>query len=292
MAHSKRVRFQIAQDDIASYFDELPSKVLRFSGLSRILEQNRDFWRIGGTTGEFIAFLMDAGNLFKYDFKFLSRKEVRYVWNTATDFEIIQSIGPQGYFTHLAAMYLHGLTLQVPSTIYLNTEQTKKKSHPGSLSQQRIDFALSRPCRTSNSVCEFENRRICLLSGMHTGNRGVVTISGDFGKDIRVTDIERTLIDMTVRPVYAGGVHSVLEAYRSAVGKVSMNRLIAMLSKMEYVYPYHQAIGFCMERAGGYSDVQLSLLDRFPMEFDFYLAHDMGKTDYSERWRLHYPKGL
>jgi len=34
------------------------------------------------------------------------------------------------------------------------------------------------------------------------------------------------------------------------------------------------------------------VLRRFPMEFDFYLANQMGPTEYVKPWRLHIPKGL
>lgn len=59
-----------------------------------------------------------------------------------------------------------------------------------------------------------------------------------------MTKLERTLIDIAVRPNYAGGVHHVLEAYAAAKSRVSVNVLLATLQKMEYVYPYHQVIGF------------------------------------------------
>lgn len=285
-------RLQIAEDDIGEFLTSDPRNAFRLSDLSRILDQNRGDWRLTCKIGELLQYLLDTGKMTEHVFQFPNQKETRYLWGHATDFEIIQSLNVNGYYSHFSALYLHGLTQQSPATIYFNVEQTKKPSSTAKLAQDRIDLAFNRPCRVSNNISEFHDYRVCLLSGMNTERQGTTEVSGEWGRNIRVTDIERTLIDMTVRPIYAGGVHSVLEAYRSAIGKVSVNRLVAMLSKLGYVYPYHQAIGFCMERAGGYTDVQLSLLDRFQIEFDFYLAHDMRETDYSERWRLHYPKGL
>ncbi len=59
-----------------------------------------------------------------------------------------------------------------------------------------------------------------------------------------------------------------------------------------YTYPYHQAIGFYLERSGGYSQSQLDLLRQFDIQYDFYLAHQMKEMDYNEKWRLFIPKGF
>ena len=64
-----------------------------------------------------------------------------------------------------------------------------------------------------------------------------------------------------------------------------------MLKKLDYVYPYHQAIGFYMERAG-YKPAQLERLRSMGLDFDFYLTHGMREPEYSKEWRLYHPRGL
>jgi hypothetical protein len=67
---------------------------------------------------------------------------------------------------------------------------------------------------------------------------------------------------------------------------------VAFLRKLKYVYPYHQAIGFYLERSGAYKQKTMDLLRQFERKFDFYLTHGMVDRVYSERWRLFYPKGF
>jgi len=138
----------------------------------------------------------------------------------------------------------------------------------------------------------YERQRIYLLNGKHTGNLGVIDSVGPNGQNIRVTDVERTLIDIVVRPMYSGGVAQVLEAFRLARERVSVNKLVGMLKKIDYLDPYHQAIGFCLEKAGGYRDSQIALLKEIEQAYDFYLTYQMKDKDYSSRWRLFFPKGF
>jgi hypothetical protein len=72
---------------------------------------------------------------------------------------------------------------------------------------------------------------------------------------------------------------------------MSIDQLIATLSKLDYVYPYHQAIGFLMQKAG-YPERSYSKLRDLGLNHDFYLAHALQQPEYSEEWRLFYPTDL
>ncbi len=289
-------RLQIAKPDILRHFEDLPSKILKPTQLKRILAEQRGFWRLAQSTNTkaFTEFLVDAGKLQELHFPFPYRPETRYVWGRVPLLEIIGSLKEDGYFTHYTAMRLHGLTEQLPKTIYLNHEQ-RPHAQSGELAQRSIDIAFKAKPRISNNMIEFGDVRICLVNGMHTGALGVVEEEAVYDDNqsarVRVTNIERTLIDITVRPVYAGGVAEVLKAFLQARERASVNRVAAMLQKLNYLYPYHQAIGFYLQRAG-YSAAAVDLMRQFPMEFDFYLTHQMGKTDYVPDWRLHIPQGF
>ena len=57
------------------------------------------------------------------------------------------------------------------------------------------------------------------------------------------------------------------------------------------MYPYHQTIGFYLQRAG-YEESRWRRLKDLGLKFDFYLAHGLRDPEYDAEWRLFFPKGL
>ena len=291
-----RTRFQIAKPDIVRFFDELPTRIHRQSDIAGYLTKQRAFWRLSQdtTTRKFIKLLIEAGRLAEIDFPFPPpyKREVRYVWGSVSIYEVMQTIKPECYFSYYTAVKFHGLTEQLPKTTYLTVEQFNSSISKGEMSQAAIDRAFHGNPRTSTNTAESKDFRICIVAGRNTGKLGVIeqVVVPDVGP-LRLTNLERTLIDITVRPVYAGGVFEVAKAFELAKDKLSVNALTAMLKKLKYTYPYHQAIGFYLERAG-YKSSLIDLLRKLPMDFDFYLTHQKGETDYVKAWRLFVPKGF
>jgi len=241
----------------------------------------------------FIDFLITQKQLEKVVLNFPSRKETRYIYGEVSPFELAKDIRKPSYFSHYTALFLHDLTEQIPKTIYVNQEQSPKPPSSSGLEQKRIDFAFQRAPRQTKNKAKYKDTTIVLLSGKFTGELGVSAFLFDSSQEkTRTTNLERTIIDICVRPFYSGGIFEVAKAYALAKNKISVEKVIGILKELNYVYPYHQAIGFLMEKAG-YSKKSLELIqNEFQYEFDFYLTHQIKKPEYSQKWRLFYPRGF
>ena len=250
-----RSRLQIAKSDILAYFEALPP-VIKHKQMMGFLAKERAGWRLAQRTTirDFIVFLKKQGKLKEHKFAFPHQPETLYVWGEIPMMELLLHLKPRSYYSHYTAMRLHGLTEQVPKVLYLSYERSSDTQWGTSLTQSAIDEAFQRPARISNNTADFNNLQVLLINSANTGELGVLNheaqLSLESRVSVRVTNIERTLIDAAVRPAYSGGVFEVAKAFELAKNVVSVNAMGAMLSKLRFTYPYHQAIGFYLERAG------------------------------------------
>ena len=271
-----KTRFSIAKPDIVKYFNDSDKRVFTREDISSILSTNRAFWRLTNylTIENFTELLLESTDLKKHRLKFNSFELVRYSWGEIDIVDLTLSLRKKGYLSHYSALSYHGLTEQVPKTIYFNVEQSKKEVKSSRLQQSQIDIALANPAKLSNNYSVYKDQYIYLLNGKYTGLLGVEI---NDVRNVRVTDVERTLIDITIRPEYSGGIYEVLKAYGNAAQGVSINKLVSYLKKLNYGYPYHQCVGFYMMVSGKFRESQLQLVRKIDMPLKFYLTHRMEK---------------
>jgi hypothetical protein len=82
------------------------------------------------------------------------------------------------------------------------------------------------------------------------------------------------------------------DIFKKAKSVISVATLAKYLNELDYIYPYHQSIGFYLEKAGNYSDSEINLFRTRPIEFDFYLDYEISSPAYSTKWKLYTPVSL
>lgn len=295
-------RLQIAKPDIVKALSQGPA-ILRPSDLTKVFVQNRSFWRLAQNTTlrEFSNFMVEKSELRQVAITFPREVVSGFTWGEVPLLETLLGLVKDSYYSHYTAVRIHGLTEQIPKTVYLSREkhrgESSRREVPPLYPQEKVDEAFQRLPRMSSNQVELEKEgiRVMLLeAAYHEGlgiSAGEVNFGGERPLRLRYTSLERTMIDIVVRPFYAGGVFEVAKAFENAKEQLSVNAMRAMLKQLRLGYPYHQAIGYYLERAG-YRASQVELFRREPMERDFYLTHAMGRTTYHSRWRLHVPEGF
>jgi hypothetical protein len=258
--------------------------------LYTLYDEIRSEWQIPKrlTLRKFIDLVSDRGPLQQIVLRSqYAKRPKRYVLDGFSHYELALSTQSNSYLSHGTAARLHGLTDRDPGTIYVNKEQSPKPHH-GSLTQEALNRAFSRKQRESRYVLRHGKFKATLLNGKDTGDLGVQILKGQQGEKLKVTSVERTLIDITVRPAYAGGVLNVLHCYKTGKSLVSPQKLISMLQDLEFIYPYHQAMGYYMEKAGFQQDSYRELkIQQKP--FQFFLAHAIDDRIFNSEWKVFVP---
>jgi hypothetical protein len=266
--------------------------------LFALLARKRGEWQLGKsiTRQDFLTVLQQRVPLKQLELKSAKYPSViRMVRGSPSCFEIGLSLRKDAYISHASAAFVHDLSDSL-TVLYINKEQTPKDLSL-ELTQAGIDAAFSRSPRESNlryrSSDHGDEIEYVLLNGKSTDSLGVVWLNKPHIGGIRVTNVARTLVDLTVRPQYGGGVRTVLKAFKKARerGIVKTEEIAQVLRGVEHSYPYHQAVGFLMDRAG-FSMNDTKIFKTPAMEFDFYLEQKMEKPLYDPEWRVYYPFDL
>jgi len=286
------MRIKIAESDIVEFFNGHSLKVFKKGDVAKILKENREDWRLAKNMRilAFIDYFTRKGKMREIKIYGKYFDTARYNWSDTSDFNIALSLKKDSHISHYSAMLMHSITEQIPKTIYVNFEQPPKPKPKGELIQENIDRVFKGKARLTSNVVVFNEVKTILINGKHTGLLGIVKVPYS-GEELPCTDLERTLIDIVVRPDYSGGPWEILKAYKNAKHKFSTNRLVSYYKKLNYIYPYHQIIGFLLQRAG-YKKEQWELFKDMGLDYNFYIAYGMKEVAYVKEWKLFVPKGF
>lgn len=169
----------------------------------------------------------------------------------------------------------------------MTNERNNYIAYNNTLRQEAIDVAFKKKPRQTANIRTIQNYKLHLINGQSNNRLGVVSFRDRYS----VTDVERTIIDSVSRPFYAGGVTQVLEAFSKAKNVMDIDKLVFYYNQMHFIYPYYQAIGFYLDKAG-YDSYALAPFLKMKQVHKFYLTYNMRFTEFDPRWSLFYPRGL
>lgn len=288
--------FDQSKEKIIDFFDRNDRRAFTIKSFEKVFNDNRAQWGIpiNRAPMRLLEYLVNKSLFHPFVFTQEQSNEriTIYSWKSQNELTIINGLKNNSYFTHYTSLYLHSLTEQIPKTIYLNYErsQISNLSSSGStLTQSAIDKAFANDQRKSHDLYIFKDLKIYVLNGKFTDHLGVTRNEGE-DQQYYYTDLERTLVDISIRPAYSGGVFEVLEAYKRSEHRVDPVKLRTYLTGLDYIYPYHQVIGFYLEKAG-YSQDAIKLFEG-NMIHNFYLTYGMRNPVLNSKWKLFIPKGF
>lgn len=287
--------FERAKNLIIDYFESDPQMAYTTFDIRKIFDRYRYEWRIASSKNyyQFMTFLNDSNILNKDDLKheYSGSEKIIMRKGIASEFDIGLTIKKDGYLSNYSAMRIHQLTLQLPKTVYVSVDKYEilNESSQKELKQEAVDKAFSKKQRTSSEVYKSEYngyRYVFVYKKFKSKGIGVESVN-----NYMVTDLERTLIDIAIRPIYSGGVFQIVEAYKTAMKDVDTNKIYKYLEQLDYIYPYHQLIGFLMEKSG-FPGEKTEIFLKKKSHINFYQTYNMSNKKLDEKWGIYYPIGL
>jgi len=131
--------------------------------------------------------------------------------------DITCTVDPFAYVSHLSAMAYHGLTNRLPKMLFISTpppkdwkkfaSQKMKKDCKGYL-KDYLNCQL--PKLINTNFAKVQKTQITRYSSIHLG-----AFKNVDGRNLRVTTIGRTFLDMLRKPDYCGGMRHVMDVFIS-----------------------------------------------------------------------------
>jgi len=130
--------------------------------------------------------------------------------------EIVCSVDPFAYISHLSAMAYHGITDRIPKTLYISTPSPSSWKNFGLKRMQKdltteynnyVDSNFPK-LRRINFSKKVSRRMIHCHSSLHLGAYKSIK-----DKMLRVSTVGRTFLDMLKNPDLCGGINHVLDVY-------------------------------------------------------------------------------
>lgn len=151
------------------------------------------------------------------------------------EYEVAMHLVSPGAISHWSAMQFHGLTEQIPRTVFvLTSDPGAKQLRTASTDKHRRAYVVH---GTSYVFVLVKPERYFGIQQDWIGEAR-----------INITDLERTLIDGLIRPAYCGGFGEVVEAFESNFERIDISKIIAYALRLDQTAA--RRLGWMLERSG------------------------------------------
>jgi predicted transcriptional regulator of viral defense system len=190
-----------------------------------------------------------------------------YLSSPVSAYELGLAIVEEGYLSHLSAISIHQITDQLANIIYISTRQGKSR-----YKNKKSEFSFEAK-GYRYKIIEVTKSRIFGIENKWIGDA-----------QIRVADLERTLIDSLNTPQYCGGFYEVLNYFEQTRDSINLNKTINYASLMSKS---------CLQRLGWCFD-KISFKEAADIVYQSFDTNTMVKLDssgtrrgvYNNKWRV------
>ena len=215
---------------------------------------------------------------------------VPYASSLPTPDEVILSeANPTGSLAFFTALFLHGLTVEIPRRLYAISSNSRTRSPLGTTTDDWVD--LPEPSRRFPKT--IENRPVHWTRAKPSWDIGV-DVGFIEGSPVYVTSLEKTLVDALRFPGKSGGASTVIPAWQEAAPRVDGEALITIVENYDQAL-LRQRVGFMCEQVG----LNVPALNEWSRRASRggsakLLAHEPFSPQHSVRWNLsiNVPSGL
>lgn len=175
---------------------------------SEVYRNHIDSLISAGIISEISDFHSSQSTAYPFDGSYVIRSKPSY-----TAEEAVCSIFPYSYLSHLSAMARHGFTDKNPVVVYLSSPSKSVWKECASLQLEDLELDGSSRFRKAQFMPKYPTKNTVFgkelrpISGAE--DAGVLDVRGS---PLRLTTPARTLVDMTRKPEFCGGIEHSLES--------------------------------------------------------------------------------
>lgn len=184
------------------------------------------------------------------------------------EFEIAMGLVRPALISFYSAFYHHGLTEQIPRTVYITTIK------------RRAAFPLNANQKTG-FVIEGINYRVVQLKKEKFFGASMERV-GD--SQCAISNLERTLIEGFAFPQYCGGFGEVMYGLEQSLSKLNPSRLIDYALRWNIAVA--RRVGWALDQLGYEDNRHLTLVQGSSLGYRLLDPSREAKGDYSTKWRL------